>query len=279
MARPLREFFLSILLAAAIIPAQAFAESSLNNNERSLLSAFMSYTDLRINSLHQSLEILASTSEAKSRKWENIKALLSGYQKLDDGFIVWYARTDGTYYTVDKGRMDVKLSDRSYFPDLMAGRKIIGALVVSKSTGQRSAVIAVPMKEGGKVVGAIGASLFLDKLSDQIDSILALRTDAAFFALAPNGLTTLHRKTDRHFLDPRELGSETLKKAANEMLLKASGEVTYEFDNATKKAIYRTSPVTHWKFAIAFSAVSAEAVGAADSYIVSRLLTNLPAME
>jgi len=255
MAPALRAFFLSILLATAMISAPAFAGSSPENNERSLLSAFMSYTDLRINSLQHSLELLASTTEAKSREWEKMRGLLSAYQKLDDGFIVWYVRTDGAYYTVEKGLMDVKLTDRSYFPELMAGRKIIGALVVSKSTGQRSAVIAVPMKEGGKVVGAIGASLFLDRLSDQMSSILALRADAAFFALAPNGLTTLHRKTDRHFLDPRELGSETLKKAANEMLSRDSGEATYEFDNATKKAIYRTSPLTHWKFAITFSAV------------------------
>ncbi len=132
--------------------------------------------------------------------------------------------------------------------------KITGALVVSKSTGQRSAIIAVPIKKNGKVVGAIGASLFLDRLSDQVGSALDLRPDAAFFAMAPNGLTTLHSKTDRHFLDPRELGSETLKNAANEMLSRASGDVTYEFDNTTKHAIYRTSPVTQWKFVMAFSA-------------------------
>lgn len=248
-------FFLGVILFMVIIPALAFAQSSSEKDAQSLLSAFMSYTDLRISSVQQSLEILASTSEARSGKWENMKGILSGYQKSDEWLIVWYVRPDGTYYTVDKGLMDEKLSDRSYFPDLMAGQKIIGALVVSKSTGQRSAVSAIPIKEGGKVVGAIGASLFLDKLSDQIGSILALRTDAAFFALAPNGLTTLHSKKDRHFLDPRELGSETLKKAANEMLSGTSGEVTYEFDNVTKKAIYRTSPLTQWKFAITFSAV------------------------
>ncbi len=181
-----KHFFLSIILSMIIMPDLCLALSSMETDSQSLLSAFASYTDLRIRSVQQSLEILASTTEAKSRKWENMKGLLSGYQKSDAGFIVWYVRPDGTYYTVDKGLMDVKLSDRSYFPDLMAGRKIIGALVVSKSTGQRSAVIAIPMKEGGKVAGAIGASLFLDKLSDQIGSILALRTDAAFFALAPN---------------------------------------------------------------------------------------------
>jgi hypothetical protein len=187
-----------------------------------------------------------------------MKGLLSGYQKSDGGLIVWFVLPDGTYYTVDKGLMDVKLSDRSYFPDLMAGRPVTGALVISKSTGQRSAVIAVPIMEGGKVAGAIGVSLFLDRLSDQIDSVLDLRADATFFAMAPNGLTTLHKKTDRRFIDPRELGSETLKQAANEMLSGTSGEVAYEFDNTTKTGIYRTSPLTQWKFVIMFSAAPQE---------------------
>lgn len=255
-----KDFFLGIVLFMLVMPALAFATptsetpSSPGKDAQSLLSAFMSYTDLRIGSVQQSLEILASTTEGRSGKWESMKGLLGGYQKSEDGLIVWYVRPDGTYDTVDKGLMNVKLSDRGYFPDLMAGMKITGALVVSKSTGQRSAVIAVPIKKNGKVVGAIGASLFLDRLSNQIGSTLDLRADAAFFAMAPNGLTTLHSKTDRHFLDPRELGSESLKKAANEMLSGTSGDVTYEFDNATKHAIYRTSPLTQWKFVMAFSA-------------------------
>lgn len=249
------KWFLKVTtLLMIFIPRLGFAQTPMEADAQSLLSAFVSYTDLRISTVQQSLEILASTTEAKSVKWGNMEALLSGYQKSDDGLIVWFVRPDGTYFTVKQGLMDVKLTDRSYFPELMAGQKIIGALVVSKSTGQRSAVIAVPMKKGGKVIGAIGASLFLDRLSDQVASALALRADAAFFSLAPNGLTTLHKKTDRHFLDPRELGSETLKKAANEMLSIPAGETTYEFDNVTKKAIYRTSPLTQWKFAITFSA-------------------------
>lgn len=246
--------FSGLIMFMAIMPGFSFAQPPSEKEAQSLLSAFMSYTDLRIGSVQKSLEVLASTNEAKSGKWENMKEVLGGYQKSDEGLIIWYVRLDGTYYTVDKGLVDEKLSDRSYFPDLVAGREVTGALVVSKSTGQRSAVIAVPVKDGGKVIGAVGASLFLDKLSEQVASVLSLRTDVSFFALAPDGLTTLHRKTERHFLDPRELGSETLKKAVDEMLSKNSGEVAYEFDNATKNAIYRTSPLTQWKFVIISSA-------------------------
>ena len=57
---------------------------------------------------------------------------------------------------------------------------------------------------------------------------------------------------------PRELGSESLKNAAEEMLSATSGQVTYEFDNGTKTTVYTTSPLTQWRFAIATSDVSAE---------------------
>lgn len=248
-------FILGFFLLIAFIPGTSSAQSSSAEDLQSVLSAFTSYTDLRIGSVQKSLEVLASTTDAESGKWEKMKGLLGGYQKSEEGLIVWYVRPDGTYYTVDKGLTEEKLSDRSYFPGLMAGHEITGDLVISKSTGQRSAVIAVPVKKGGKVIGAVGASLFLDKLSEQISSVLALRSGVSFFALAPNGLTALHSKTDRHFLDPREVGSETLKKAANEMLSTNSGTVTYEFDKAAKNAIYRTSPLTQWKFVIIVSAV------------------------
>jgi hypothetical protein len=243
----------SVVLFMVILPVLASDPSSAEADAQSLLSAFASYTDLRMKSVQQSLEILAATREVKSGQWETMKGLLELYQKSDGKLIVWYVLPDGTYYTVDKGLMDVKLSDRSYFADLMAGKRVIGSLVVSKSTGQRSAVTAIPIKEGDKVIAGIGASLFLDKLSEEIGSVLSLRPDAAFFALAPNGQTTLHQKTDRHFLDPRELGSETLKRTANEMLSKNAGESTYFFDNVNKKAIYQTSHLTQWKFAITFN--------------------------
>ena len=237
--------FVSMLLVLCVLPGIALAQEA-----HSLLSIFVAYTDLRMRSIEQSLEIVASTREAESGNWNEVQGLLKGYQKSEQGIILWYALPSGHYYTVDKGLMAEKLNKRSYFPDLMAGRNIVGSLVISKSTGRRSAVIGVPLKKNGKVIAAVGASIFLDVLSSRISSILALDETTSFFALAPNGLTALHSKTDRNFLDPRELGSETLKQAAEVMLSKESGEVSYEFDKTTKHAVFATSPLTHWKFAI-----------------------------
>ncbi|MCL5281232.1 MAG: hypothetical protein M1376_15130 [Planctomycetes bacterium] len=249
-----KSLFLSVVLFVLVTPALASDPSSAEKDTQSLLSAFMSYTDLRITSVQQSLEILASTAEVKSGKWESMKDLLGVYQKLDGKLVVWYVLPDGTYYTAEKGRMEVKLSDRSYFADLMAGRKVTASLVVSRSTGQRSAVTAIPIEEGGRVIGGIGVSLFLDRFAEDVSSVLSLRPSLSFFAMAPNGQTTLHPRADRHFLDPREQGSETLKTTVNEMLSQTAGRSTYFFDNLNKTAVYRTSPVTQWKFAIISSA-------------------------
>ena len=53
-------------------------------------------------------------------------------------------------------------------------------IVISKATEQRSTIIAVPVMVDGKVVGAVGVSLFLDKLSGQINAALDLRPGVAF---------------------------------------------------------------------------------------------------
>jgi len=250
----MRGLFLSVALFVFVAPALASDPSPAEKDTQSLLSAFMFYTDLRIKSVQQSLEILASTAAVKSGQWESMKDLLDVYQKLDGKLVVWYVLPDGTYYTPEKGRMEVKLSDRSYFADLMAGRKVTASLVVSRSTGQRSAVTAIPIREGDRVLGGIGVSLFLDQLAEDVSAVLSLRPGLSFFALAPNGQTTLHPRADRHFLDPREQGSETLKTTVNEMLAQTAGQSTYFFDNLNKAAIYRTSPITQWKFVLVSSA-------------------------
>ena len=247
-------FFAMSMIIIVAFPLLCNAQSKEYSETKNLLSAFVSYSELRIQGVQQNLEILASISELKSGKWENMKDILAEYQKNDSSLIIWFVLPDGSYYTVSKGLMDVKLNDRAYFPRLFAGEKVIGDLVVSKSTGKRSAVFAVPVVSDGKIIGGIGASLFLDVLSQQVGSVFELPKDMGFFALSPEGLTVLHSHTERTFLDPRELGSETLKKAIDEMLSQSSGQVAYYYDNMNKQAVFSTSQLTHWRFAITFEA-------------------------
>ncbi len=242
-----------VALATSILPVVCLAQSTAAADVQRILATLSSYTELRLSSVRQCLEVMASTAEAGSARWENVRPLVTGYQERDPSIAVWFALPDGTYYTAHQGVMDVTLSDRDYFPDLLAGQIVEGALVISKSTGKRSAVIAVPVMKEGRMIAAVGASLFLEVLSDQLGAILTLPEGTGFFALAPEGLTTLHSRHDRHFLNPRELGSSSLKEAVGKMLSTTEGEVAYEFDGVMKHATYVTSPAIGWRFVITTS--------------------------
>jgi hypothetical protein len=86
-------------------------------------------------------KILAVTEEARSGDWNALKGPLTEFGRSGiNAAAVWYARTDGSYYTVEKGLTDQNISDRPYFPRLMGGGNVIGDLIISKSTGKRSAV-------------------------------------------------------------------------------------------------------------------------------------------
>jgi hypothetical protein len=97
---------------------------------------------------------LAATLDAKSAQWENIKpALKSLSLGLGTDAAVWFALPDGNYYTTEGDRAERNLKDREYFPSLLAGQDVLGSLVVSKSTGHRSIIVATPVIDHGSLTG------------------------------------------------------------------------------------------------------------------------------
>jgi methyl-accepting chemotaxis protein len=239
-----------VACATIVMPVAGRAQPPVGAEVQRMLASLSSYTELRLESVRQCLQLLASTAEAQSARWDDIRPLVTGYQERDPSLAAWFALPDGTYYTASQGLMEVKLSDRAYFGDLLAGNIVHGALVISKSTGKRSAVIAVPVMKDGRMVAAVGASLFLELLSDQLSAMLSLPAGTSFFALSPDGLTALHSRQDRHFLDPRELGSPSLKEAAGQMLSTTEGHASYALDGVKKHVVYSSSAPTGWRFAI-----------------------------
>ena len=186
-------------------------------------SALAALADSHIKGYVDSMEALAATQEVQSAKWQDMAGLL---QKIDDaGATVWFVTPDGSYYTVEQGKTDQNLSDRDYFPTLMAGEKVIGSLVVSKSTGNASLIAAVPVTKEGEVVGAVGCSIFLKELSMTLVSEIDLPNDMVFWATNVDGEIALHSDTN--------------------MILKQDAE-------PPESVASETSPLTFWQFALAF---------------------------
>ncbi|MFA5374453.1 MAG: hypothetical protein WC455_01660 [Dehalococcoidia bacterium] len=153
-------------------------------------------TEAHVDGIVTSMQIMALTDEVKSADWDTISPLLAEFEDGAIPLVAWFVLPDGSYYTVDAGLASGNLSDREYFPVVMGGEVVIGDLVVSKSTGKESAVVTVPVKDGNDVIGALGASIYLDDLSQLIVDDLQLSSDMVFYAINGDDVIALHSDTE-----------------------------------------------------------------------------------
>ncbi|MDA8434045.1 MAG: cache domain-containing protein [Nitrospiraceae bacterium] len=245
---------ISVPAPAAEVTSEVPHQSGVNTEElRLLLNAFTALGEGQIEGVVRGLRLLAATAEVQSGKWEEMKGLLSEFG--DSGIkaaAVWFALPDGSYYTAEKGPTGLNLKDRPYFPRLLAGKVVAGDLVVSKSTEKRTAVVAVPVRSGGKIVGALGVSLSIGEISRTLDRQMSLPKNMVFYALDPGGRTSLHRDVRLLFEYPSDMGSKSLSEKVREMLSKPEGIVYYDF-RGKKTVLYKKGPLTGWTFAVGVS--------------------------
>jgi hypothetical protein len=217
---------------------------------RVLLNSYTAFAEEHIKGVLRCLKILSVTNEARSGEWNAMKGLLEVFDKSGiNAATVLFVRPDGSYYTVEKGLTDQNLRDRTYFHVLMAGGDVVGDLVISKSTGKRTFVIAVPVKRNGKVIGAIEVTLLVDAMSRMLEERAGLPENMIFYAINEKGQVAIHRKSNLLFAFPSDMGSETLTGAVRKMLATREGVVNYDFQGK-KTVVFKRSRLTGWTFAL-----------------------------
>ncbi len=97
----------------------------------------------------------------------------------------------------DGGRACGAASD--YFPRLLAGEDVLGSLIISRSTGHRSIVVATPIIENQHIVGAIGVSIRTRLISQLVDQHSRFPENLYFYALARDQQIAIHRHPDKLF--------------------------------------------------------------------------------
>ena len=190
------------------------------------VSALTALADDFITDRINALEDLAVMPAVQSADWQQI-AILAKVAQTGNTAMDWFALPDGSYYTMAQGKVDQNLSDRDYFPKLMEGSTVTGALVVSKATGKKSAVVAVPVMKQGKVIGALGTSIFLEDFSNSLSQGLGLPGDRVFYALDDTGAVALSSDTALIMAQNPELA---------------------------KNVEWQTSRLTGWRFALGYKA-------------------------
>lgn len=226
-------------------------DATISVNEKGVLPALVSLIDGHIQKVTDCLTLVAMTDEAKSGQWDIMKNLLDEVIKVNIPSVIWFTRPDGSYYTTEKGFIaNQNLKDRDYFPIVMSGKPVIGSLVFSKSTGKKSVVVTVPVMKKDKVIGAVGASIFLEQFSDLIIKEMNLSDDIIFYALDKDAQTVIHRDTFRVFQHPTQLGNETLATAITQIMSQPEGSAEYIFQGETRVIYYQTSPLTGWRIVL-----------------------------
>jgi hypothetical protein len=242
--------FLAAFAALGDRPARAQeAPGEITVDGQVALRSLMALGDGHLQKTADVLTLVAATEAARSGRWNDIRSSLAMAAELTVPAVNWFALPDGTYWTLEGGREEASLADRPYFPRLLAGQHVLGDLVVSRATGRSTAIVAVPVREGSAVMGALGASIHLDSLSQLIEEEVGLGPNDLFFTLDREPLVGLHADPEIIFLQPLEEDDPELQRAILEIIGHEEGEVTYTFRGTRRTVLYRRSPVTGWWYA------------------------------
>lgn len=240
----------AVIFAAAGVPSPAAAEE-FDVSGRVALEAYRALVDEYLAGVLTALKGAAKSVEAASGKWDDVKPMIV---ELASDIVaeaaVWYALPDGSYDTAEEGPTENNLKDRDYFPDLLAGKDVLGPLVISKSTGHRSIIVATPVMVDGKMQAALGVSVRARLLSDYVMTRTNMPPELIFYALDGTGKTVLHRDPDKMFHYPSDMGDPSLDAAVKEILGKQSGAVTYSLLGKERTGLFTTSSLTGWHFVL-----------------------------
>ena len=218
------------------------------------LNAYQGLIEEHLSGVLRSIKAIAASAEAQSAQWEQTKPMLDRLDKdLETDASVWFAMPDGKYYATNaEGLTEQNLRDRSYFPRLLQGRDVEGDLVVSKSTGHRSVIVATPVMANGKVVAAIGVSLRLRLLSQLIEKNTQLPPNMYFYSMNSDALISTHRNIDRMFKHPTDIGDESLGPIFTTAIAKEKGQLEYKLNGKNINAIFQKSEALGWHFFLAW---------------------------
>lgn len=240
-------FMFSALLVASAACGSGSTTSPFTVNGEMELATAVALTDNHIQSLANTMQVLATTNEVKAGSWVGMEDLITSFSQVQLPALYWFLLPDGSYYAVGVGKASGNLSDRPYFPVVMSGQPSIGDLVVSKETGKNSVIVTVPVKNDGTVIGALGASVYLDDFSNILVQEMELPANMVFYAINDQGYIALSSNTDLIMQKASDLGS-SFSNAVNEMLSKKEGSATYQLEGTTQTVVYMTSSVPNWCF-------------------------------
>jgi len=148
----------------------------------------------------------------------------------------------------DPTRIGLDLSDRDYIKRALDGEQNIGAVVISKVSGQPITPVAVPVVSDGTVVGACLLMLRVDFLNELV-ATQKIGTTGYAFVVDKTGMTIAH-PTQENVLKLNISNVAGMEGLAKVMMDGKAGVLPYSYKGVPKTAGYAPVKATGWSVAL-----------------------------
>lgn len=203
------------------------------------------------------ITIYSNTPIVKTMDWNTIESYLRKEisTKLDIYDHIFIADTVGNYSTTLQ-RNAGNISDRIYFSQVMEGKTVVSAPIISKTTGNQISAIAVPIKDtNDKIIGLIGGALNLVKLNNFIENSNINHNDSYSYIIDKDGMIITY--PDKAYIMKQNISAksdligDSLVSASQKILENDIGFVQYTQHGVEGINYFSTIPNTDgWKLII-----------------------------
>ena len=158
--------------------------------------------DAWLNSNTALLRMAATLPEIASMTREQQEpALKAIHQAYPFMYLVFTVDPNGMNVARNDDKPLVSYADRQYFKDIMAGRALSWQSVVGRTSRVPALVLAVPIRQGNRVVGVMAAAMTVDDISKRVATWKKGATGFAFL-LDEQGFVIAHPQ--KQFAEKRE---------------------------------------------------------------------------
>lgn len=213
------------------------------------VSKLVMFTDGKIEEWQGTINLLTALDFVKENNFSKLQKITDSFDGTDDFQAIIMSDSSGEYKATNGGQGNIK--DRDYFIEVMKGNMTVSEPLISKSTGRPIIVIASPVKnDSGKVVGLVGATIELTKLTEFVNQ--EKLGDNGYAFMASNDGTVMAHKDEKLILNDSVLENkpESLIKITTKMVNGETGVGDYTYEKSKKIVAYGAMSSTGWSVAM-----------------------------
>lgn len=181
MLLPLFILSFGILSSVSYYLSNKFLIHSVNETAISIGTDYANKIQFDLQEKMIRLDDLASIQRIKTgtNKTEIIQAMAEAQKRIGYFDTIFFISLDGSGIRSDNSTG--QYNDRDYFQKILASQKpVISDPLVSRTTGQLSVVLAIPVFNNGQMTGVLGATYSLDRLTELVGGIKFKETGYGF---------------------------------------------------------------------------------------------------